>query len=248
MKLALVGYGKMGRMIESLAPADGCEIGLILDEYNNAAGAGLTAENFKGIDAAIEFTTPDTALPNLLALAKLGVPTVCGTTGWLARLDEVRAAYVASGAGLVYSANFSIGINVFRRVVGEAARWMKRHPEYEAWAWEIHHSAKKDAPSGTRLRLVEEMREAGYDGRIDTGSNRAGAHPGTHEIGFDSAADTLTLRHVARSREGFAKGALAAARMIASRKGVFEFGELLFAEGPSLEGPGLEGPSLEGEV
>ena len=230
MKLALVGYGKMGRMIERLAPEYGYEVALILDEYNNADGAGMTRANFAGIGAAVEFSTPHTAVPNLLRLAELGVPVVCGTTGWHAELERVRAAFVERGGTLIYSANFSIGVNVFRRVVREAARWMKGHPGYEAWGWEIHHSAKKDAPSGTLLRLVEDMREAGYDKRIDTGSNRAGAHPGTHEIGFDSAADTLTLRHVARNREGLARGALEAARRLPECKGVFEFGSILFSE------------------
>ncbi|MGO9241778.1 MAG: 4-hydroxy-tetrahydrodipicolinate reductase [Bryobacteraceae bacterium] len=231
MKLALVGYGKMGRIVERLAPEFGCEVALILDEYNNAAGAGLTEENFTGLDAAIEFSTPQTAVANLLRLAVLGVPVVCGTTGWHGELERVRAAFEERGVALIYSSNFSIGVNIFRRVVREAARWMQVHPGYEAWGWEIHHSAKRDAPSGTLLRLVEEMREAGYDRRIDTSSNRAGAHPGTHEIGFDSAADTLTLRHVARNREGFARGALEAARRLPGLQGVFEFGAILFAEG-----------------
>jgi 4-hydroxy-tetrahydrodipicolinate reductase len=231
MNLALVGYGKMGRMLERLAPEFGFEVALILDEYNNAEGAGLTKENFAPIDVAIEFSTPRVAAANLLRLAELGVPVVCGTTGWYAEFERVSAAFVEHNGVLIYSANFSIGVNIFRRVVREAARWMQRHPGYEAWGWEIHHSAKRDAPSGTLLRLVEDMREAGYDRRIDTGSNRAGANPGTHEIGFDSAADTLTLRHVARNREGFARGALEAARALAGRRGVFEFGSILFAEG-----------------
>jgi 4-hydroxy-tetrahydrodipicolinate reductase len=231
MKLALVGYGKMGRMIEGLATADGDVVALTLDEFNNVNGAGLTAANFAGIDAAIEFTAPSIAVSNLLRLAELKVPTVCGTTGWYGDLERVRAAYQANQGALVYSANFSVGVNILRRVVSEAARWMARQPDYESWAWEIHHSAKKDAPSGTLLRLVEDMRAAGYDRNVDVASNRAGAHPGTHEIGFDSAADTLTVRHVARGREGFAYGALQAAAWAATHQGVREFAEILFAEG-----------------
>jgi 4-hydroxy-tetrahydrodipicolinate reductase len=231
MKLALVGYGKMGRMIERLATANGDVVALTLDEFNNVNGAGLTAANFVGIDAAIEFTAPSIAVSNLLRLAELKVPTVCGTTGWYGDLERVRAAYQANQGALVYSANFSVGVNILRRVVSEAARWMARQPGYESWAWEIHHSAKKDAPSGTLLRLVEDMRAAGYDRNVDVASNRAGAHPGTHEIGFDSAADTLTVRHVARGREGFAYGALQAAAWAATHQGVREFAEILFAEG-----------------
>lgn len=231
MKLALVGYGKMGRMIERLATVQGHVVALTLDEFNNVDGAGLTAGNFVGIDAAIEFTAPSIAVSNLLRLAELKVPTVCGTTGWYGDLERVRAAYQANQGALVYSANFSVGVNILRRVVSEAARWMARQPDYESWAWEIHHSAKKDAPSGTLLRLVEDMRAAGYDRNVDVASNRAGAHPGTHEIGFDSMADTLTVRHVARGREGFAYGALQAAVWAATHRGVREFAEILFAEG-----------------
>lgn len=230
MKLALVGYGKMGKMIERLAPEFGFEVALILDEFNNADGVGLTGGNFAGIDAAIEFTAPSIAVGNLLRLAELKVPTVCGTTGWSKDLERVRSAFQANAGTLVYSANFSIGVNIFRRVVSEAANWMSRQPGYEAWAWEIHHSAKKDAPSGTLLRLVEDMRQAGYNRPIDMASNRAGAHPGTHEIGFDSVADTLTMRHVSRGREGLAHGALQAAQWASSHKGVFEFAEILFSE------------------
>jgi 4-hydroxy-tetrahydrodipicolinate reductase len=229
-KLALVGYGKMGRLLERLAPEAGFEVVLKLDVDNNAHGEGFTAENFAGVDAAIEFTTPAAAVGNILALAQLKVPVVCGTTGWFPRLAEVRRAVEEAGGALVYSPNFSIGMNVFQRVVEEAARWMQQQPAYEAWGWEIHHSLKQDAPSGTLLKLVEVMREAGYARRIDVASNRAGAMPGTHEIGFDSAADTITLRHTARGREGFARGALWAANWVAGRTGVYEFSEILFAE------------------
>ena len=123
------------------------------------------------------------------------------------------------GTGLVWSPNYSIGVNVFFRLVSEAARLLANEPAYGAWAWEIHHSTKKDAPSGTLLKLVEEMKKAGYTRAIDVSSNRAGAHPGTHEIGFDSAADTITLRHTARSREGLARGALKAAQWVVGKQG-----------------------------
>jgi len=228
VKLALVGYGKMGRLIEQLAPGFGFETALILDEADNQAGCGITAEKFKGIDVVIEFTTPEAAVANIEALARLKVPAVVGTTGWLAQLDHVREVVEENGSALVWAPNFSIGVNIFQRVVAEAARWMQRQAEYGAWAWEIHHAAKKDAPSGTLLKLVDEMRRAGYDKRIDVSSSRAGTVPGTHEIGFDSAADTITLRHTARGREGFARGALEAARWIAGKRGFYEFSEILF--------------------
>lgn len=232
-KLALVGYGKMGRMIEGLAPEQGFEVVLRLDEYNNVDGAGITPENFRDVDAAIEFSHPEVAANNLKRLAETGVHTVAGTTGWLKKLDEVTQAVQKAGTGLVWSPNFSIGVAVFRRLVAKAAELLKDETEYGAWAWEIHHDAKQDAPSGTLLQLVKTVEEHGYTRKIDVGSNRAGKHPGTHEIGFDSHADTITLRHAARSREGFALGALKAAHWIQNRKGVFTFDDVLF--GPSSE-------------
>lgn len=229
MKLALVGYGKMGRMLETLAGGYGFEVALRLDIDNNQDGAGFTEQNFRGIDAAIEFTTPETALPNIESLAALRVPAVIGTTGWLAHLDRARSAVERNGSALVWSPNFSIGVNIYLRALAEASKWMAAQPEYEAWAWEIHHSAKKDAPSGTLLKLVDQMRASGYERRVDVASNRAGSIPGTHEIGFDSPADTITLRHTARSREGFARGALQAAKWIVGKQGFYEFSEVLFS-------------------
>jgi len=227
MNLAIVGYGKMGRLIEQLAPEYGCSVKLRLDIDNNSNFEGLTKENFRGIDAAVEFSTPAAAPENIERLARLGVNSVIGTTGWFDQMERARAAVERGGTGLVWSSNFSVGVNVFSQLVAEAARLMARQPEYGAWAWEIHHATKKDAPSGTLLALVDRMKKSGYDRRVDTGSNRAGAHPGTHEIGFDSAADTITIRHTARSRESFARGALRAARWIAGKKGFFEFREIV---------------------
>ncbi len=228
LKIALIGYGKMGRLIEQLGSEEGSEVALRLDEHNNADGAGITAKNLSGIDVAIDFSVPQAAVSNINRLAALGVNMVVGTTGWLAELPRVKALVEERGIGFVWSPNFSIGVNVFQKLVAEAARLLEAQPQYEAWAWEIHHSAKKDAPSGTLHKLVEEMRTAGWTRNIDEASNRAGAVPGTHEIGFDSAADTITLRHAARNREGFAQGALAAARWIAGKQGFYEFSEIIF--------------------
>ena len=228
--LAIVGYGKMGRLIEQLAPEAGFSVTRKLDIDTNANQQGITPENFRGVDVAVEFSTPHTAVANLERLSAIGVPVVVGTTGWYGELDRVRAFVDQSGVGVVWSPNYSIGVHVFRRVVAEAARLLAAQPEYGAWAWEVHHSAKKDALSGTLLQLVEEMQHAGYPRRIDVSSNRAGANPGTHEIGFDSAADTITLRHTARSREGFARGALKAAQWVIGKRGLHEFGAVIFAE------------------
>ena len=227
-KLALVGYGKMGKTIESLAPEYGFEVALRLDEFNNANHEGITAENFAGIDTAIEFSIPSATARNVELLSAIGVNVVVGTTGWLEQMDAVKAAVEKNGTALVWSPNYSVGVNVFFRLVSEAAKLLANENEYGAWAWEIHHDTKKDAPSGTLLQLVDEMKRAGYSRTIDVSSNRGGRHPGTHDIGFDSAADTITLRHAARSREGFARGSLKAARWIGGKKGFFEFSQVLF--------------------
>ena len=227
MNLAIVGYGKMGRLIEQLAPEYGCRVKLRLDVDNNSNFEGLTPENFRGIDVAIEFSTPETVVENIERLARLKVDTVVGTTGWGDQLWRAREAVHAAGTGLVWGSNFSVGVYIFSQLVAEAAHLMARQPDYGAWAWEIHHATKKDAPSGTLLSLVERMKHAGYERPISTGSNRAGAHPGTHEIGFDSQADTIAILHTARNREGFARGALRAARWVAGKKGFFEFRDIV---------------------
>jgi 4-hydroxy-tetrahydrodipicolinate reductase len=227
--LAIVGYGKMGRLVEQLAPEYGFAVPVKIDIDTNASQAAITRENFRGVDVAVEFSTPEAAVANLEKLCAIGVPTVVGTTGWYGRLERVRAFVEQSGTGVVWSANYSVGVNVFRRVVSEAARLLANEAEYGAWTWEIHHATKKDAPSGTLLALMDEIKRAGYARPISASSNRAGANPGTHEIGFDSTADTITLRHTARSREGFARGALKAAQWVIGKRGLHEFAEVIFA-------------------
>jgi 4-hydroxy-tetrahydrodipicolinate reductase len=218
--LAIVGYGKMGRLIDQLATEYGFTVTARVDVDRD--------ESMDGADVAVEFSAPSSVIANVAKVAALGIPVVVGTTGWLEHLAEVKALVEKSNAALVWSPNFSIGVNIFSRLVAEAARLFQNEKEYGAWAWEIHHHTKKDAPSGTLLKLVEQMRASGFERVIDTSSSRAGAHPGTHEIGFDSGADTITLRHTARSREGFARGALKAAQWIIGRKGCYEFSDVLF--------------------
>jgi len=225
--LAIVGYGKMGRMLERLAPEYGFEVRLKLSAKDNTGARALTAEVLRGIDVAVEFTRPDAARTNVQKLAELRTATVCGTTGWFEELEQLKKRIDANGSGLVWGANFSVGVNLFREIVAEAARRLAREESYGAWGWEIHHAAKKDAPSGTLLALADEMHRSGYMREISLSANRAGAVPGTHEIGFDSAEDTITIRHTAKSREGFARGALRAANWVIGKKGVFEFREIL---------------------
>lgn len=228
MNLAIIGYGKMGHLVEQFASEYGFEVPLRLDIAENENGRGITRERFKGIDVAVDFSTPDAVLTDIERLSAAGVNAVIGTTGWTEQMDRAKAAVEKGKIGLVWSPNFSIGVNIFLRLVAEASRQFAPYKEYGAWAWEIHHITKKDAPSGTLLKMVEEMKRADPARRVDVSSSRAGAHPGTHELGFDSGADTITLRHTARSREGFARGALSAAKWVVGKKGWFEFSEVLF--------------------
>jgi 4-hydroxy-tetrahydrodipicolinate reductase len=225
--LAIVGHGKMGRLIEQLAPEYGFDVRLTLNSGTNAGGQGLTKENLRGVDAAVEFSASSAAAENIRQLAALNVPVVAGTTGWFKELACVRETVQSNGGALVWSPNFSVGVYRFRQIIAEAASAFAAEGEYQAWGWEIHHSAKRDAPSGTLLAVAEEMKQAGFQREISLSANRAGAHPGTHEIGFDSSSDTITIRHTARSREGFARGALRAARWIVGKHGVFEFREIV---------------------
>jgi 4-hydroxy-tetrahydrodipicolinate reductase len=224
MTIALIGYGKMGHIIETLAQSRGIEIGPRIDEHDP-----LTPEAFRGIDVAIDFSTPQAVVNNIEKISALGVNLVIGTTGWHNQTAYVKQLVAQHNIGLVWSPNYSVGVNAFFRIVETAAKLLANDADYEAWAWEIHHSAKKDAPSGTLLKLVEDMKQAGYTRHIDVAASRAGKIAGIHEIGFDSAADTITLRHTARSREGFALGALKAAEWIAGRKGFHEFADILFS-------------------
>jgi len=225
-RLALIGYGRMGKLVEQLAAEHGFEVALRLRSESNPDGSGITAESFQGIDVAIDFSTAAAVPGNVERIAPLGVPVVVGTTGWGSEMERVRAAVERHGAGLLHGANFSVGVQVFYRLAGAAARLLSGETAYDAWAYEIHHKMKKDAPSGTLLQILKVMEEAGFDRKIDVASNRAGAIPGTHVVGFDSEADTILLEHRARSRAGFAHGALRAARWMVGRRGLYEFSQV----------------------
>jgi 4-hydroxy-tetrahydrodipicolinate reductase len=230
MNIALVGYGKMGRMIESIAVQRGHAVVARFDIDNNIDGAGLTAESLAGVDAAIEFTMPETAITNIRRLVALNVPTVVGTTGWLAQLAEVKQLVTQHDAALVYGSNFSIGMNLFFKLAHDAAALFARYAEYDPYLLEAHHKFKKDAPSGTALSIAQQVKASYGERTPEFSVIRAGHIPGTHEVGFDSEADTVTRTHVARSRAGFASGAVLAAELLQGKKGFYEFPELLFAE------------------
>ena len=219
MKLLLVGYGKMGRMVEELAPSQGCEVAGHIDV--DAGDWGAPA------DVAVDFSTADALEANFPRYLDRRMPVVIGTTGWSAREADYRAQAERAGLGVVAAGNFSIGVNLFLAMVAEAARLMQAHDEYGAWIHEAHHSAKRDAPSGTALMLRDAMTAAGFGRSIDISSTRAGKIPGIHTIGFDAASDTIELTHTARDRRGFAAGALLAAKWIQGRRGWFTMADVL---------------------
>ncbi len=223
MRLALLGHGAMGQLVERLAREAGDEVATVLGSREAAFSAEELAEILGGHDAAIDFTVAEAVPRHAEACALARVPLVEGTTGWHERLADVRRTFEREGGALIYGANFSVGVNLFYRVVARAAE-LFRGFDYAPFVEEAHHSRKRDAPSGTALRLRDILAEA-YGAEVPVASTRAGHIPGTHRVGFDSAADTVTLTHAARSREGFAAGALLAARWIRGREGVYEFSE-----------------------
>ena len=227
LNLALLGYGKMGKAVAQLAPQRDFRVGLILTSQSNPNGSAVTRENFHGIDVCVDFTTPRVVVDNLRRVAALGCDLVVGTTGWDDKLEEVRQVVESSGVGLVHGANFSIGVQLFYRTARAAVEIFSRFPHYEPYIIETHHRFKKDAPSGTALELRQQVEPALPGREIGIASVRAGYVPGTHELGFDSEADTVILRHTARGRQGFAEGALHAARWVVGKRGLFSFGDTL---------------------
>jgi 4-hydroxy-tetrahydrodipicolinate reductase len=223
VKIAILGYGKMGRLVEAVALQQGLEVGPRLDIKDNPGGSGITAFSMDGVDVAIEFSQPDSVLANIEAAARAGIHVVVGTTGWSDQRSKVERTVLNSGIGLVYGANFSLGMNLFFEIVSHSARLIGMLPQYDAFLSEEHHRAKKDAPSGTALNLLDLMRPHLNNPNLNISCIRAGSIPGTHVIGFDSEADTILLEHRARSRQGFAEGAVLAARWIAGKKGFYDF-------------------------
>lgn len=227
LNILLLGNGKMGKAVAALAPQHGFQVHRVLDEFSNADFKGITAENFKGIDVCLDFTTPEAAVENIRRVARLGCNLVVGTTGWHGRLEEIRQVIEDAGVGMVYGANFSIGVHLFYRAAQAVSEVFKNYPAYEPYITEAHHRFKKDAPSGTALELKRRVEPVLDSRTLPVASLRAGYIPGTHELGFDSEADTVILRHTARGRQGFAEGALFAARWVVGRKGLFSFTEIL---------------------
>ena len=226
MKLALFGHGGMGSIVEARAREAGHEIGVIFTDRDAGKSPDELALALKGVDVAVDFSVGAAVPDHVRASVRAKVPLVEGTTGWGAQLAEVREIVDKGHGALVYGANFSVGVNLFYRIVRVAAEQLSRDRSYGAFIEEAHHIRKKDAPSGTALKLKDIVAKAFPEG-VSVASTRAGNIPGTHRVGFDGIADQITLTHTARSREGFAAGALLAATWIAGRAGVYEFAEVL---------------------
>jgi 4-hydroxy-tetrahydrodipicolinate reductase len=220
MKLALLGYGKMGRMIEQAATAGGLEVVCVIDPITGSRGKLTDA------DVCVDFSEPDAVMGNIRMAADARVSMVVGTTGWYDRVDEARQIVKAGAIGLVYGSNFSVGVNLMFKVAAYASEMFKQFELHDPFIEEAHHKFKKDAPSGTALSLKRIVEET-YGRDVPTASTRAGYFPGKHTLGFDSEGDTLEIVHTARTRAGFADGALIAAKWIAGRKGFYEFVEII---------------------
>ncbi|HEY6192395.1 MAG TPA: 4-hydroxy-tetrahydrodipicolinate reductase [Bacteroidota bacterium] len=242
MNIALLGYGKMGREIERLARERKITVKKIFDVAENPDGKGLTKQSLKGVDVCIDFSTPDAALTNIKAVADCGVNIVVGTTGWYGKLKQVEALVRAKKIGLLYSPNFSIGMNVFIGLVVEASARFDKIKEYDVAIAETHHKGKVDSPSGTALIIGEAilsqinrkkklLLETSHDQipkeSLHVTSTRVGSVVGTHEVLFDSEADSIELVHTAKNRSGFALGALVGAEWLKGKKGCFTMRDVI---------------------
>jgi 4-hydroxy-tetrahydrodipicolinate reductase len=225
VRLAIIGNGAMGKLVLTLAEAEGHEVGRVITSREASLRMDALVESLRGHDAVIDFSVAAAVLKNVEAAARAGVPIVEGTTAWNAEEHEARSIVEAHAGALLYGANFSVGVNLFYRIVARAAELFAA-TDYAAFIEESHHSRKRDAPSGTAIKLRDVLR-AHIARDIPVASTRAGHIPGTHRVGFDAAADQITLTHTARTREGFAAGALLAARWIKDKRGVYEFSEVI---------------------
>ena len=225
MRILLLGHGRMGQLVESLAPSYGASIAGIIDDRS---GERAIAEgDFGQVDVAIDFTLPDAVAKNLPQLAARKINVVIGTTGWQAQEAAMREMAAKAGIGVLAASNFSLGMNVFQMAVEEASRRFAKHAEFGAWIHESHHTMKKDAPSGTALTLKAGMASAGYSRPIAVSSTRVGSIPGTHTVGFDGPSETIELTHTVRDRAVFARGALTAAAWLVGKQGWFSIRDLL---------------------
>ena len=226
-RLAVIGPGKMGRTIEQLAPERGFDVVSRIDPHGGDAST-VTRDSLKGAQVAVEFSTPRSAVDNIKAAIAAGCPIVVGTTGWYEQRSDIERLVADAGAAVLVAPNFSVGVAAFAEIVKTAARALKSAPGFDAHLTETHHTAKKDAPSGTAASL-EKLVEAEWGKSIPITSIRVGSLPGTHEFVFDAPFEQIRIEHVARDRRVFADGALLAARWLVSqtRHGVFSMQDVL---------------------
>ena len=225
MRILLLGHGRMGQLVESLAPEYGGTIAGVIDEHSG--DRAIADGKYGNVDVAIDFTLADAVIKNLPQLAERKINVVIGTTGWQGQEAKMRDIAKGADIGVLAAANFSLGMNVFQLAVEEASRHFAKHAEFGAWIHESHHIAKKDAPSGTALTLKKGMEQAGYRRPIDVSSTRVGAVPGTHSVGFDGPSETIEFTHTVRDRAVFARGALTAAKWLVGKRGWFSIRDLL---------------------
>jgi 4-hydroxy-tetrahydrodipicolinate reductase len=233
MRILLLGHGRMGQLVESLAPSYGATIAAVIDERSGERA--ITDGDFGQVDVAIDFTLADAVVKNLPQLAARNINVVIGTTGWQGQEAAMRDVAAKAGIGVLAASNFSLGMNIFQLAVEEASRNFAKHPEFGAWLHESHHAMKKDAPSGTALTLKAGMEGAGFARPIDVSSTRAGSVPGTHTVGFDGPSETIELTHTVRDRAVFARGALTAAAWLVGRRGWFSMRDMLKDSGREPE-------------
>lgn len=227
MKVALVGYGQMGRIVEELAAARGVEVVDRFTSRRPLSADAATRRSLADVTALVDFSVPDAVLDTARAAGELSLPLVIGTTGWQDRLDQVREAVAGSGIGVVRASNFSLGVNVFYRIAEQAAKVLAAVDGYDPFINDWHHRFKQDSPSGTALEIQRRMARHYGAREVPITSQRAGYVPSVHTVVFDSASDTIHLEHRARNRQGFAEGALLAARWIAGRSGFHDFQAVL---------------------
>ena len=240
--IALVGYGKMGKILETLATEKGHAITAIVDPYAEGCYPDITQEALSGADVCIDFTHPNVVVNNIKQIAALGKNMVIGTTGWYKQMDDIKQTVEENGVGLIWSGNFSIGVNALFALVGHAAKIFNNLPDYDVLGHEFHHRHKADSPSGTATMLanillenIDRKQKAVYqmlDRKIEPdelhfSSSRGGAIPGTHLVMFDSPVDTIEIKHTARGREGFASGAILAAEFIENKTGFYNIDDLM---------------------
>ncbi len=222
MRVLIVGYGRMGKLVASLCPEYGLEVAGTVD-----IAEASSPEQWPAADVAIDFSVGDAVSNNVRQLASRRMDIVIGTTGWASQEEDVRRIARDAGIGVVAAPNFALGVNLFIALAERAAELFGPQPAFGAWIHEAHHAAKRDAPSGTALLLESALKGRAYNRPIDVSSTRAGSIPGTHTIGFDATGETITLTHTARDRSGFARGALEAARWVHGRQGWFTMRDVL---------------------